>query len=382
MRNCIAVYSCWTDGNDNSHLDYDHPTPLTEEGELPRMLQNFVDQKIKDHVLIFPGPTNPAIEKHLQKICSRFPLDVHVLTGEDIERIKKTLKSAGFPAEFDDVLNMKHYGRLRNMSVIYSIMKGMDNVIQIDDDELIEDPKYMEKALGDMGKDFNGKPIYGKSGYYIDAAGSKYYDGQVAVAFKTWPKDQLFNEAVKNEFVQAGNQRLVDCTVAFGGNMAVNRKLFLNVPYDQIALPRGEDDDYVWNAKHYGFAYVFDTELWVRHLPPKRGKRHWARPRQDIKRFKYLREKIKVLGVPESELGVFFGYFLRPDLEQKAVKASIDAAAFYMDKDRDEAMEFLNNAIVAVEPMRDAYRACAERQLRFMDAWRDVMFRVEGDWSR
>ena len=382
MRNCIAVYSCWTDGKDKSYLDYDHPTHITEEGELPRMLQNFVDQKIKDHVLIFPGPTNPEIEKHLQKICGRFPLDVHVLTGEDIQRIMTTLKAAGFPAEFDDVMNVKHYGRLRNMAVMYSIMNGMDNIIQIDDDELIEDPRYMEKAFEHMGKDFNGKPMYGKSGYYVDAADSKYYDGQVTVAFKTWPKDQLFNEAVKIEFSHGEGRRLIDCTVAFGGNMVINKKLFLNVPYDQIALPRGEDDDYVMNAKYYGFAFVFDMELWVRHLPPKRNKHHWARPRQDIKRFKYLREKVKILGVPENELGVFFGYFLRPDLEQKAVKASIDAAMFYMDKDREEATEFLNNAIVAVEPTRAIYRAHAERQLRFMDAWRDVMFRVEGDWIR
>ncbi len=382
MKNCIAVYSCWTDGKDNSHLDYDHPTPITEEGELPRTLQNFVDQKIKDHVLVFPGPTSPAIEKHLQDICRRFPLDIHVLTGEDIERIKKTLKSAGFPAEFDDLLNVKLYGRLRNMSLLYSIMHGVDNVIQIDDDELIEDPEYIEKALGDMGKDFKGKPVYGKSGYYIDAEGSKYYDGQVAVAFKTWPKDQLFNEGIKQELTSEEGRRLVDCTTAYGGNTVINRKLFLSVPYDQVALTRGEDDDYATNAKYFGFAFVFDKELWVRHLPPKRNKRHWARPRQDIKRFKYLREKAKVFGVPESELGVFFGYFLRSDLEFKAVKASIDAAKFYMDSERDEAMEFMNNAVIALEPMNEAYRAAAERQVRFMDAWRDVMFRVEGDWAR
>ena len=379
MKNCFAIYTCWTTGDDKSHLIYDHPTPVGVDGELPRTLQNLVDRGTKDHILLFPGPTDRRIEKHLQSIAGRFPqLDIHVLTGEDIERIKKTLRSNGFPADYDDVMNMGNYGRLRNMSLMYAIMKGFDNVIQIDDDELIEDPKYMDKALGDMGKDFQGKAIYGKSGYYVDAAGTKYYDGQVAVTFKTWPKDQLFNEAVKNAF--AANARLSDCHVAFGGNIAINRKLFLHVSYDQIGLPRGEDDDYVMNSKKRGFAFVFDSELWIRHLPPKRDQYYWARPRQDIRRFKYLREKVKLYGLKPENLGVFFGYFLQEDLEYKAVTASIEAARYYMDKKRDEAEEFLTNALVAVEPNRDEMKKKAERQVRFMDDWDKVMSKAEGAW--
>lgn len=379
MKNCFAIYTCWTTGDDRSYLIYDHPTPVGTDGELPRTLQNLADLGTKDHVLLFPGPTDRRIEEHIQSIADRFPqLDIHVLTGEDIARIKKTLQSKGFPRDYDDVINMGNYGRLRNMSLMYSIMNGFDNVIQIDDDELIEDPKYMDKALGDMGGNFNGKPIYGKSGYYVDAAGTKYYDGQVAVTFETWPKDQKFNEAVKNAF--AANARLSACHVAFGGNIAINRELFLHVPYDQIALPRGEDDDYVMNARKSGFEFVFDSELWIRHLPPRREGYNWARPRQDIKRFKYLREKIKLYGLKAGELGVFFDYFLQEDLEYKAVTASIEAARYYRDKDRSEAEEFLNNALVAVEPNRGELKKKAERQLRFMDDWARVMPKVEGAW--
>jgi hypothetical protein len=258
-------------------------------------------------------------------------------------------------------------------------MNGFDNVIQIDDDELLDDPEYLKKALEGIGDDFQGKPIYGKSGYYVDAAGSKYYDGQMTVEFETWPKDRLFNEAVKNAFADRRG-RLTDCQVAFGGNMAINRRLFLHVPYDQIGLPRGEDDDYVMNAKHRGFAYVFDRELWIRHLPPPRRQHFWSRMRQDTKRFKYLREKIQLYGLKPEELGVFFGFFLQDDLEHKAVTASIQAARHYLDKDRNEAQEFLNNALVAVEPTRAEMRAKAERQLRFMDDWERVVPAVEGAW--
>ena len=378
MKNCFAIYTCWTTGNDKSWMIYDHPTPVTEDGELPRTLANLVERGIKDHILLFPGPTHPEIERHIQEIASRFPLDIHVLTGADIKKISATLKSQGFPADYDDVMNMAAYGRLRNMSLWYAVMNGFDNVIQIDDDELLDDPDYLKKALRDIGDTFQGRPIYGKSGYYVDARGGKYYDGQMTVEFKTWPKDQRFNEAVKHAF--AMKERITDCHVAFGGNMVINRKLFLHVPYDQIGLPRGEDDDYVMNAKYRGFAYVFDQELWVRHLPPKRTRHFWSRMRQDIRRFKYLREKVRLYGHKPEDLGVFFGYFLQEDLEHKAVTACIEAAKHYMDADREEALEFLNNALVAVEPNREELRSKAERQLRFMDDWARVVPKVEGAW--
>ena len=118
LRNCFAIYTCWTTGDDRSYLIYDHPTPITEEGELPRTLQNLVERGIEDHILLFPGPTHPAIEQHLRAIAGRFPLDVHVLTGEDIGRIAATLKQAGFPSDYNDVMDMAGYGRLRNMSLV------------------------------------------------------------------------------------------------------------------------------------------------------------------------------------------------------------------------------------------------------------------------
>lgn len=379
MKTCLAVYSCWTTGDDGSWMCYDHPTPVGQDGELPRLLANFAARGIADHVLVFPGPTDPRIEAHLQGLVSRFPqLDAHVLTGADIARILTTLKGAGFPGDYDDVMNTGKYGRLRNLSLLYAIMHGFDRVIQIDDDELLDDPEYLEKARRDIGGSFQGRPVYGKSGYYVDAGGAKYYDGQAAVEFATWPKDRLFNEAVKQAF--ARDERIAECHVAFGGNMVIDRELFLHVPYDQIGLPRGEDDDYVMNAKHRGFACVFDQDLWVRHLPPKRNRHFWSRMRQDIRRFKYLREKIELFGLKPDDLGVFFGYFLQDDLEYKAVTASVEATRHYLDQDREEALEFLNNVQAAMEPNRKSLRREAERQLRFMDDWARVMPKVEGAW--
>ena len=93
---------------------------------------------------------------------------------------------------------MNSYGAIRNMGLIYANLKGYDNVIQIDDDELIDDPEYLTRATGNIGTMYKGNKILGKTGYYVDANDKAYYEGQMKVEFKNWPKDRLFNEDIKN----------------------------------------------------------------------------------------------------------------------------------------------------------------------------------------
>ena len=135
------------------------------------------------------------------------------------------------------------------------------------------------------------------------------------------------------------------------------------------------------NAEYLGFTYFYDKDMVVRHLPPLRTKFFWTRMRQDIKRFKYLREKVRIYGVNLKTINVFYKYFLQDDLEYKAVSGSIDAARRYMDKDRKEVEEFLNNAIVAAKPDRKEMIKLVEKQIRFMEAWGKVLPKIEGMWE-
>ncbi|HLG39136.1 MAG TPA: hypothetical protein VI461_05680 [Chitinophagaceae bacterium] len=381
MTTCIAAYSAWTTGKDGNWMIFDHPDTLTVNGTVGRMLKSFIKSEVTSPVIIFPNSTHRSIENHVKKLIKPYQkdLDVHVFTAEERKKIVSTLKKSGFPREFDDVWGYANYGQYRNWMLLYAAFKGYDNILTIDDDELIEKKGYVKDiAERDIGTKHKGAIVWGKGGCYIDAKGDKFYDGQIA-EFDKWPKDRLFNQSIKDQLDAPGG-RLVRLETACGGNMIENRKMFLKVPMD-INIPRGEDDDYAMNAEYLGFTYFYDKDMYVRHLPPKRTKFYWTRMRQDIKRFKYLREKVRLLGVNLKTINVFYKYFLKDDLEYKAISGSIDAARRYLSKDRKETEEFLNNAVIAAIPDKDEMTKLVEKQLRFMEAWGKVVPKVEGAWT-
>jgi len=382
MKTCIAAYSAWTTGKDEAWKIFDHPDPLTSTGTVERMLDSFIKSEVKAPVIIFPSSTDIKVEKHVKKLVEpyRKKLDVHVFTGKEMKKMVTSLKKSGFPREFDDVWDLANYGRYRNWMLLYAAFKGFDNILTIDDDELIEKKGYIEKICEkDIGTKYKGEEVWGKGGCYINERGEKFYDGQIA-EFMNWPKDRLFNRSIKDQLNAPGG-RLVYCEAACGGNMIENREMFLKVPYD-INITRGEDDDYTFNAEYLGFKYFFDKDMAVRHLPPPRTKHFWTRMRQDIKRFKYLREKVKIYGRSLDNINVFYKYFLQDDLEFKAVSGSIDAAKKYFGKDPEEVEEFLNNAIVAASELdRKRMAALVEKQIRFMITWGRIVPKIEGLWA-
>lgn len=385
MKNCIAVYSAWTTGGDESMKVFDHPLPLDNEGTVARMLESFKKSKISTPAILFPSSTDSRVVAHLRKLVKPYQdaMDIHIFDSDDLNNIVKTLKKNGFPKGFDNVWNIGNYGRYRNWMLLYGAFMGVDNVITIDDDELIEKKNYIEDVCEEfIGTKFKGIEIWGKGGIYIDADGKKYVDEQdkTIAEYSNWPKNRVLNQSMKDQ-VEAPGGRLVFCNAALGGNMITNRKMFLKVPYD-INITRGEDDDYTMNAEYLGFTYFFDKEMVVRHLPPPRESLFWTRMGQDIKRFKYLREKVRIFKMDLGKMSVMYKYFLRDDLEYNAVCGSIDAAKRFLDKNqREEADGFLQNALVAAKPDRHTMANLVENQMRFMEAWGKVLPKVEGLWA-
>ena len=273
---------------------------------------------------------------------------------------------------------MNSYGAIRNMGLIYANLKGYDNVIQIDDDELIEDPEYLTRATGNIGTMYKGNKILGKTGYYVDANDKAYYEGQMKVEFKNWPKDRLFNEDIKNSLEHSD---VLNPTIgAVGGNMVINKEMYQKIAYDPYST-RGEDDDYAINALAKNMIFLFDQKLWIRHLAPERSKAYWTRSRQDIIRFKYFREKIRIYRFSKDQMGVFIGHFTTDDLEYYAVSSSIDAAKYYLKEGKmEEAQGFLDNAEIAVKLDTKKLHETALKFLRFQDAWCDIMEKTAGAW--
>lgn len=375
--NCIVIPSYWSASGIDSWKTFDHPPPIEEDGTLRRTLLNLAEMKPGVPVILFPAPTDPRIEQKVRDLSAGIDLDIHVFSAADMRRVKKCLREAAAPKAFTDAVHMKSYGAIRNMGLIFAALKGYENVIQIDDDELIEDPQYMEKALAPIGQKVDGQTVLGTTGFYLDENNKAYYDGQMEFTFKNWPKDELFNKEVKHNITKGATIHPATC--AFGGNMVINRKMFLKVSYDPWGT-RGEDDDYIYNAMNKGMLYFFTQNSWVKHLPPKRKKAYWTRHRQDIIRFKYLREKARAYKLTPEQLGIFNGTFVQADFEFRAVSSAISAARHFLDRDRSEFEEFLNNAVLAVELSVEGLQANLAQSLAFQKQWSVLMPKIENKW--
>jgi hypothetical protein len=375
MATCMIIPTYWSTPKLPSWNVFDHPIPVAEAGTLGRTLDNLETCAYPDPVILFPAPTDPEVEEKVRGIAAGRSLDIRVVTNADLSILRSALRDRGFPENLLAAVTMDSYGGVRNCGLIYAAFHGFDDIVMIDDDECI-DSGYRAAALRSIGSEVGGATVLGKTGCVVDEQGRKLYDGQASHYLAKWPKDALFNEAVRQEL--SASSSLSPCTVAFGGNMVLDKGMYLQVPFDPYGA-RGEDDDYVLNARYCGLPFFFDRDLVLLHLPPARTNGHWMRQRQDILRFKYVREKARLFGFAPETLGVFLAHFTREDLEYKAVSSSIDAALHFVDRDHEEFREFLNNAVLASAPTLPELRSRAEMFLRFLDAWRSAMPRIFGE---
>jgi hypothetical protein len=106
-----------------------------------------------------------------------------------------------------------------------------------------------------------------------------------------------------------------------GGNLILHHTLFCSIPFDPY-IPRGEDTDYLVNANQWGFSILFDKQLRIKHLHPKRSEVYFLEElRGDIERFLYEREKVR--GGLTINLDPYPGYFLKWTLYPKAFLTSL-----------------------------------------------------------
>ena len=102
------------------------------------------------------------------------------------------------------------------------------------------------------------------------------------------------DEALKK--VMSQDEEIVKSNVAFGGNMSISRKTIRNVCHDPY-IPRGEDYDYVINARMKGLSFFFQPGMGIIHLPPdstgSQAGDNVSKMLADIKRFIYMRKKME-----------------------------------------------------------------------------------------
>ncbi len=361
---------------------YDHPSPLDSEGTLLRTIQSLNLLKDKDfQLVVIAVATAVDIETKVEEKVARIiqsasdsPVDILLFGPSNLKKIHHLLIKKG-KEEYINLLELRGYSNIRNLCMFIPHILDSDAALLIDDDEVFEDPDFMSKAKEFIGKNINGTTINAVAGYYLQPDGSYSIKKTFRPWMKYWNQYEKMNEAFNK--IIGTEPRIKETPFVFGGNMVVHRDLFTVVPFDPN-VPRGEDIDFLINARMFGFQFFLDNQLSIKHLPPPKTRPVWRQLREDIYRFIYERGKIKnqrqVNGMnrvyPEN-FDPYPGVFLKEDLEEKIKKSCKLLSEEYLNKgDADGSKEALNNIALAKTdtiPKFDAFQNLCKMQKQWQE---------------
>ena len=326
----VPTYWTWPQSTPAQPHDaiYDHPTPVDQDGTLGRLLHSLANiNKPTFNVIILTAATNPQIEETvhakvetiIEPYRSAFPI-LH-FTVKDLTILTRRVQELGFS---DMPLSMQGYGNIRNLQLIIPHILGSEIVVALDDDEIVE-VDYLTKATTFIGKpapDNALERVLGLAGFYLDEHGNKTVAAPQPMETDNlfWRKNIVMNDGVRQ--LDAKPERLVASGIAYGGNMIFTRQLWGNVSFDPW-ITRGEDIDYLINARFQGIRWWLDKEATIVHLPPQEqervtGQMSFQKLIQDIQRFIYERIKIEMAqsqnnfqSFDPAVLDPYPGFFLR-----------------------------------------------------------------------
>ena len=356
-------------------LVYDHPTPLNENGTLGRLLESLTVLNEKDiKVIIISCPTTPLIanevKEKVEEIIDQSGKDYDILhfSYPELLKLHELTKEKGKP-EYIPYLSIEGYSNIRNMCLILPHILNKEVAILIDDDEVFEDPDFMSKALQFIGKE----ETFGIAGFYLQPHGGYKFTGR-----KEWWKICWDNTGAMNESFKIIDKppRIKDTPFVFGGNMIIHKNMFTQIPFDPY-ISRGEDIDFLCNAKSKGFKFLLDRELSIKHLPPPGQNPLWLKMREDIRRFIYMRIKLKNINFPIEKTMPYPGYFLSKSLYFKIfiTNTILFFRALFKGK-VSVATHFLKNTILIFKYRNDA----SHKFLKFKEIdneWKNFMRWVE-----
>ena len=92
-------------------------------------------------------------------------------------------------------IGLAGYGAIRNLGLVLANVMGFDSVVFLDDDEVIDDADFLQKAVYGLGKlTRKGIPILAKTGYYLNSEGSYLSKSQDKWYNHFWQQGKAFNK--------------------------------------------------------------------------------------------------------------------------------------------------------------------------------------------
>jgi len=387
MKITMVIPSYWgrkkTEGWKETDTVYDHPTPLDENGTLGRALKSLSTLKNKDFDLVILGvSTTPDIQEDVELKVSSIVQEVSsevrtfFFSYSQLSKIHQYLANHNLD-KFSPLLQLNGYSNIRNLCLFSAHLLGSEAAVLIDDDEIFEDPMFLEKALEFIGQNFQGDKVLAVAGYYINPDNDFLLNKETTPWMTYWNKIDCMNRTFKE--IIGKSPRLKETPFAFGGNLVVHRELFTHVPFDP-SITRGEDIDFLINARMFGYKFFLDNQLSIKHKAPPKTHPQWRKLREDIYRFVFEKRKLEsqeptpnMTRITAEDLGYYPGEFLKDDLEDRIFRSNLMLAMDYLAQgDKKGASECINNIYLAntkASPMANPFQDL----LQLQKVWKGLM---------
>lgn len=384
MAPCVVIPTFWTRRRarlGKRLLDvYDHPTLIDGESPLPDCLRSLAGLRGIDRVVVITAATDEAIEHQaedrVREMVADFPqIDALVFGAAELGSLHRRLEQL----EFADMLSgvtLHGYGAVRNVGLMTAAVLGCECVLFVDDDQVIVDPDFLERAAEGLGARAGEGRILAKSGYYVDEEGRHQVHEAPAWTDSFWQLADAYNNALS---IVDAPPRIQPSTVAFGGCLAIHRDMYSAVSFDPW-VARGEDVDYVINARMHGGDVFLDGEWRVVHRPPL-APSEAVRFRQDVYRFIYEHRKLEFAKsqvdlrplTPES-MAPFPGEFIGGSITWRAT-----VTAFLRGLTGDERKLYWKVARAAMSDAQEYARRNCDNYFAFQRRWPMMMDRIWED---
>lgn len=366
MRFCLAIPTYWTSpaAAGPSEFFFDHPTPLATVGTLRPCIDSllpFASPQVDIIVVVAATAERLAVQAaaHVEAILASYPAVCRprLFGAPHLARLQHFCQSHG-RREFNRLLSLQSYGAIRNLTLVLAHLLAADVVVSLDDDEIVADAGFLARLAAAIVQLAREHSLFGLAGLYESPSGEILAPEPTGAWVRYWPKIRWMNEAFQ-ELAAAGSV-LLPTPLALGGNMALPASLLRFLPFDP-ALPRGEDTDYVLNARMFGVPFFLDPGLRIVHAPPQKPHPVWQRLRQDLQRFWYTRQKLwgqdaALVPNPVSprDFWPYPGKFLTDALDLMAYRAHTVLAREYLAAgDVAAAKETLANLAICETPPTD-----------------------------
>ena len=361
---------------------YDHPTPLNMNSTLPRCLDSLSKVRGLGQVIVVVAAeggdeVSSQAEAMVQALVDKYPhMHTLVIGRAETKIVQQRLEQLGF-GDQSHAIGLQGCSAIRNLGMVLAQVLGFDSVVFLDDDEVVEDEAFLEKAMYGLGKlTKKGIPILAKSGFYFNDDGTYLSKSQNRWYNHFWQQGRAFNNWI-NRAMQG--PRLSRSNHVCGGCLALHKETFRRLSFDPW-IKRGEDMDYLLNLRMYGSDIWFDNQWSLTHLPP-RDRNEGHRFYRDIYRWLYeyykiefSRAQIDLLQIKPSSLMPYPGPFLEPGITKR-----IKRTAFLRSLVRPDKKKYREGAKTAANEATEYAQEHCTKYFEYQYTWGDIMARMESD---